>query len=61
MIAVADTVEAMSSDRPYRKGKGIPAALEEVAMGSGKMYDPEIVAACLKVFKEDNYMFPAEV
>jgi PAS domain S-box-containing protein len=61
MIALADTVEAMSSDRPYRKGKGIPAALEEVAMGSGKLYDPEIVAACLKIFKEDGYMFPAEL
>jgi HD-GYP domain-containing protein (c-di-GMP phosphodiesterase class II) len=61
MIAVADTVEAMSSDRPYRKGKGIPVALKEVAMGSGKLYDSEIVAVCLKVFEEDGYIFPSEL
>jgi len=59
MIAVADTVEAMSSDRPDRKGKGIQSALEEIAMGSGIFYDAEIVTACLKVFKEDGYVFPA--
>ena len=58
IIAVADTVEAMSSDRPYRKGKGIDAALEEIAMCSGKQFDADVVDACLKVFKEDAYTFP---
>ena len=58
ILGVADTVEAMSSDRPYRKGKGIDAALEEIAVGSGKLYDPEVVKACLKVFKVDGYTFP---
>lgn len=58
MIAVADTVEAMSADRPYRKGKGIAAALEEVAMGRGHLFDDDIVNACLKLFKEDHYSFP---
>jgi PAS domain S-box-containing protein/putative nucleotidyltransferase with HDIG domain len=59
IIAVADVVEAMSSDRPYRKGRGIDAALEEVAMGSGKQYDESVVNACLKLFKEDGYKFPS--
>ena len=58
MIAVADTVEAMSADRPYRKGKGIAAALEEVATGRGHLFDDDIVNACLKLFKEDHYSFP---
>jgi len=58
IIGVADTVEAMSSDRPYRKGKGIDAALEEVAMGSEKLFDADVVKACLKVFKVDGYTFP---
>lgn len=60
IIAVADTVEAMSSNRPYRKGKGIPAALKEIEMGSGKQFDSEVVAACLKVFNNDFYVFPPE-
>lgn len=59
IIGVADTVEAMSSDRPYRKGKGIDAALEEITKGSGKQFDPEVVAACIKVFKEEDYVFPS--
>lgn len=58
IIGVADTVEAMSSDRPYRKGKGIPAALEEIAMGAGTLFDAVVVKACLKVFKEEGYVFP---
>ncbi|CAM3728166.1 HD-GYP domain-containing protein [Polynucleobacter arcticus] len=59
IIGVADTVEAMSSDRPYRKGKGIDVALEEITKGSGKQFDPEVVAACIKVFKEEDYVFPS--
>jgi len=55
---VADTAEAMSSDRPYRKGKGIDAALEEIAMGSDRLFDADVVKACLKVFKVDGYIFP---
>lgn len=58
IIGVADTVEAMSSDRPYRKGKGIAAALEEITMGSGTLFDPVVVKACVKVFKQDDYSFP---
>jgi putative nucleotidyltransferase with HDIG domain len=58
IIGVADTVEAMSSDRPYRKGKGIDAALEEIEIGSGKLFDESVVAACLKIFREDGYILP---
>jgi PAS domain S-box-containing protein/putative nucleotidyltransferase with HDIG domain len=58
ILAVADTVEAMSSDRPYRKGKGIDAALEEIAVASGTLFDADVVNACLKVFKDDGYVFP---
>ena len=58
IIMVADTIEAMSSNRPYRMGKGIDAALEEVAVQSGKQFDPQVVDAALEVFKEDGYQFP---
>ncbi len=57
IIAVADTVEAMSSDRPYRKSKGIEAALEEITMNRGILYDDRVVDACLDVFKEDHFEF----
>lgn len=58
ILAVADTVEAMSSDRPYRKGKGLEAALSEIESGSGTLFDPAVVAACLQVFRQDGYVFP---
>lgn len=57
IIAVADTVEAMSSDRPYRKSPGIEKALREIETGSGTLFDPAIVHACLTLFQKKNYSF----
>lgn len=51
ILAVADTVEAMASHRPYRPGLGIEAALSEIRRGSGSLYDPDVVKACLSVFE----------
>jgi PAS domain S-box-containing protein/putative nucleotidyltransferase with HDIG domain len=55
VLAVADVVEAMASHRPYRPALGVDKALEEISKGSGKSYDPEVVDACLKLFKEKRY------
>ncbi|MBS3742180.1 MAG: PAS domain S-box protein [Candidatus Cloacimonetes bacterium] len=53
ILAVADVVEAMSSQRPYRPALGIKAALEEVEKHKGKKYNPEVVDACVKVINSD--------
>jgi HD-GYP domain-containing protein (c-di-GMP phosphodiesterase class II) len=58
IIAVADVVEAMSSNRPYRQGKGIDAALAEVASGRDTHFDARAVDACLKLFREQHFQFP---
>jgi HD-GYP domain-containing protein (c-di-GMP phosphodiesterase class II) len=50
VIAVADVVEAMTQDRPYRPGLGLDQALNEVTSGAGTLYDAEVVRACLAVF-----------
>ena len=60
IIAVADTVEAMSSHRPYRAGKGIEAALEEVASQRGKGFDPDVADACLRLFREKEFRLDEE-
>lgn len=52
ILAVADVVEAMASHRPYRPAKGLVAALAEIERDAGVLYDPEVVAACLRVVKE---------
>ncbi|HJW02066.1 MAG TPA: HD domain-containing phosphohydrolase [Azospira sp.] len=57
IIAVADVVEAMSSDRPYRAALGVAAAMEEIRQHRGLLYDPEAVDACLKVLEENPERF----
>lgn len=57
IIRVADTVEAMASHRPYRAGLGIDVALEEIDTKKGVFYDPDIVDACVSLFKEDEFKF----
>jgi HD-GYP domain-containing protein (c-di-GMP phosphodiesterase class II) len=57
-MAVADVVEAMSSHRPYRPGLGIEKALVEIERGRGMLYDPNVVDACLRLFREGRYQLP---
>lgn len=57
IICVADVVEAMSSHRPYRAALGIEKALEEISQNKGILYDPEVVDACLRLFKEKGFKF----
>lgn len=56
ILVVADVVEAMSSHRPYRPGLGIDAALVEINQGRGTQYDPQVVDACVALFRERNYV-----
>jgi len=55
ILAVADVVEAMSSHRPYRPALGIDATLKEIEENKGILYHPEVVDACLKLFKEKGF------
>jgi len=48
IIAVGDTFDAMTSDRPYRKALGAELARLEIAKNSGTQFDPEVVKAFLK-------------
>jgi PAS domain S-box-containing protein/putative nucleotidyltransferase with HDIG domain len=57
ILGVADVVEAMSSHRPYRPALGIDSALDEIAKYQGTLYDPEIAAACLRVFRAHRFSF----
>jgi len=57
ILGVADVVEAMSSHRPYRPALGIDKALEEISQNRGILYDPEVVDACLKLFREKGFKF----
>lgn len=58
ILAVADVVEAMATHRPYRPAQGIAKALDEITRGAGTAFDPPVVDACLKLFREKGYQFP---
>jgi PAS domain S-box-containing protein len=58
IISVADVVEAISSNRPYRPAFGMGPALEEIAKNSGIIYDEAAARSCLKLFEENRYHFP---
>jgi len=57
IIAVADTVEAMASHRPYRPALGVTVALEEIKKLRGSAFDAKVVDACLELFEEQGFDF----
>jgi PAS domain S-box-containing protein len=61
ILMVADVVEAMASDRPYRPSLGIEAALNEIKSKSGTLYDPAIAGICIKLFGEKGFSFEEQV
>ena len=57
IMAVADVLEAMASHRPYRAALGPDVALKEIERGRGAAYDPTVVDACVKLFREGRFAF----
>lgn len=57
ILAVADVVEAMASHRPYRPALGIDVAMDEISCNRGILYDPDVVDACLVLFREKDFRF----
>lgn len=49
ILTVADTLDAMGSDRPYRKGKPLDAIEEELKKCSGTQFDPKVVESFLRI------------
>lgn len=47
IFAVADTLDAITSDRPYRAAQSIQAARDEIKRFSGTQFDPQVVKTFL--------------
>jgi HD-GYP domain-containing protein (c-di-GMP phosphodiesterase class II) len=57
IILVADTVEAMTSDRPYRKALPLDVVYAELTKYSGSQFDPVCVDAFLRLLKREGEGF----
>jgi polar amino acid transport system substrate-binding protein len=53
IISVADTFDAITSDRPYRKSHSWEFAIKEIKENAGKQFDPEIAAVFVKFITEE--------
>ena len=56
VLAVADVVEAMITDRPYRPALTLAEALLEIGAQSRGRFDPDVAEACRRLFDEDDYV-----
>ncbi|MDD5170968.1 MAG: HD domain-containing protein [Syntrophales bacterium] len=59
VLAVADALEDLTAHKSYRSAFPLSKALEEVSSHSGSRYDPEVVAACFRLFNEKGYRMEA--
>ncbi len=56
IFAIIDTYDAMTSDRPYRKGLPHEVAIEEINKCSGAQFDPDVVAAWNRIPREELFI-----
>jgi len=61
IFAVADTLDAITSDRPYRVARTVDAAREEILRCSGTQFDPEVVEVFLRIPNEVWLELRAEI
>jgi diguanylate cyclase (GGDEF)-like protein/putative nucleotidyltransferase with HDIG domain len=54
IVALADAVEAMSSERPYRNAFDIPAVINEINRCAGSQFDPVIVEVAISVIESES-------
>ncbi|MBI3920837.1 MAG: GAF domain-containing protein [Armatimonadetes bacterium] len=54
IITIADSYDAMTSDRPYRQGFDSETALKQILEESGKQFDPVVVGAFLRAYEKGN-------
>lgn len=58
VMEVADMVEAMASDRPYRRSRGLEFALRQIESEAGTRLDAEVVRICAALFREKRLVVP---
>ena len=60
VIAVADVMDALTTDRPWRKALTTEEALETLKKDSGIKFDPYVVDACIELYTKQKYRLDPE-
>lgn len=55
ILTVADIVESMSSDRPYRAALGLDQAVQTIVRMRGEKLDPDVVGACVRIVQRGEF------
>ncbi len=57
IFSVADSFDAMTSDRPYRRARSVEVAMEEIESGAGTQFDPDVVAVFVDMVEDEPLVF----
>lgn len=60
ILAVADSYEVMTSDRPYRQARSQKQAVQELKDCSGSQFDPQVVEFFLKILEAERQSSPSK-
>jgi putative nucleotidyltransferase with HDIG domain len=60
IVSVADAFDAMTSDRPYRRGMSTDVAFAEIRAGAGKQFDPNCADAFIRIQKKIEMLLAEE-
>ncbi len=61
ILAIADTFDAMTSDRPYRKALSLDIAVKELVDNAGTQFDPAIVPHFIDLLDQGEFYIPERV
>lgn len=56
ILAIADSFDAMTSDRPYRKALQVEVAIRELAENAGTQFDPALVPIFIELLQSPNFL-----
>jgi response regulator RpfG family c-di-GMP phosphodiesterase len=61
IVAVADVLDALTHERPYKRAWSVEEGLLEIERQSGQQFDPRIVQVCLRVFGPNGMLSPLHI
>jgi HD-GYP domain-containing protein (c-di-GMP phosphodiesterase class II) len=60
IVSAADAIDAMTSDRPYRRGMALEAAVQQVRAGAGTQFHPDVAEAVLDAVSNGTLKLEAQ-